>query len=176
MSWTHLGDETRPANLTLPPACQVVLIHTQAEADERIPPLLGKGPLVVHAVPRERVDLRRLLWRGEILDPLDTQNNMAAPLIDGLIVEGGDHPVHPDWVRSLRDQAVAAGVPFCFRGWGEWGPSPDAGLPETLPTYGPSHHHYFDDPPHKVWRFGKDRSGRVLDGRTWDQTPEVDHA
>jgi hypothetical protein len=30
--------------------------------------------------------------------------------------------MHPDWVRSLRDQCVAAGVPFFFKGWGEWAP------------------------------------------------------
>lgn len=29
-------------------------------------------------------------------------------------------PCHPDWVRSLRDQCKVAGVPFFFKGWGEW--------------------------------------------------------
>jgi protein gp37 len=29
-------------------------------------------------------------------------------------------PVHPDWVRSLRDQCAHAGVPFLFKQWGEW--------------------------------------------------------
>ena len=38
--------------------------------------------------------------------------------------ESGPHarPMHPDWARSLRDQCVAAGVPFLFKQWGEWGP------------------------------------------------------
>lgn len=31
-------------------------------------------------------------------------------------------PMHPDWPRSLRDQCVAAGVPFFFKQWGEWAP------------------------------------------------------
>jgi hypothetical protein len=31
--------------------------------------------------------------------------------------------MHPDWLISLRDQcAVAAGVPFLFKQWGEWAP------------------------------------------------------
>jgi protein gp37 len=29
-------------------------------------------------------------------------------------------PMHPAWVRSLRDQCVAAGVPFFFKQNGEW--------------------------------------------------------
>ena len=33
----------------------------------------------------------------------------------------GARPMHPDWVRSLRDQCRAAAVPFFFKGWGEWG-------------------------------------------------------
>jgi protein gp37 len=31
----------------------------------------------------------------------------------------GARPMHPDWVRSLRDQCVAAGVPFFFKSWGK---------------------------------------------------------
>ncbi|MGY6019547.1 DUF5131 family protein [Streptomyces spinosirectus] len=48
--------------------------------------------------------------------------------IDWVIVGGesghGARAVHPDWVRSLRNQTVAAGVPFFFKQWGEWGPAP----------------------------------------------------
>jgi protein gp37 len=39
---------------------------------------------------------------------------------------GPDHrPVDPDWVRRLRDQALAAEVAFFFKQWG--GPTPGAG-------------------------------------------------
>lgn len=42
--------------------------------------------------------------------------------IDWVIVGGesglGARPMHPDWVRSIRDQCVAAGVPFFFKQWG----------------------------------------------------------
>jgi len=42
-------------------------------------------------------------------------------------VTGGEsgpraRPAHPDWFRSLRDQCVAAGVPFFFKQWGQWAP------------------------------------------------------
>ncbi len=41
--------------------------------------------------------------------------------------ESGPHarPMHPDWVRSLRDQCTGAGVPFLFKQWGEWAPVSD---------------------------------------------------
>lgn len=45
--------------------------------------------------------------------------------IDWVICGGetgpGARPMHPDWVRGLRDQCAAAGTPFFFKGWGEWG-------------------------------------------------------
>lgn len=48
--------------------------------------------------------------------------------INWVIVGGesgpGARPMHPDWARSLRDQCTAAGVPFLFKQWGEWGPAP----------------------------------------------------
>lgn len=46
--------------------------------------------------------------------------------IDWLIVGGesgpGARPMHPDWVRDLRDRSVAAGVAFHFKQWGAYLP------------------------------------------------------
>lgn len=33
---------------------------------------------------------------------------------------GGARPMHPAWVRSIRDQCAAAGVPMLFKQWGEF--------------------------------------------------------
>ncbi|MEE9302884.1 MAG: phage Gp37/Gp68 family protein [Thiotrichaceae bacterium] len=45
--------------------------------------------------------------------------------ISWIIVGGesgpGARPMHPDWVRSIRDQCEAVGVPFFFKQWGAWG-------------------------------------------------------
>lgn len=30
----------------------------------------------------------------------------------------GARPMHPDWVREIRDQCIAADVPFFFKQWG----------------------------------------------------------
>jgi protein gp37 len=107
----------------------------------------------------------------------------ADPESDGLhwIITGGEsgrnaRPSHPDWFRSLRDQAQAAGVAFHFKQWGEH--APIDGRPEE------------DDPAVDIYpsgvtpdgristfthmrRVGKARAGRELDGREWNELPEV---
>lgn len=49
------------------------------------------------------------------------------PALDWCIAGGesgpGARPVHPDWLRSVRDQCAAAAVPFFFKGWGAWVPN-----------------------------------------------------
>jgi protein gp37 len=44
--------------------------------------------------------------------------------VDWVIVGGesgaGARPMHPSWVRSIRDQCKSAGVPFFFKQWGEF--------------------------------------------------------
>lgn len=106
----------------------------------------------------------------------------------------GARPMHPVWVRSLRDQATAAEVPFMFKQWGEWKPVAQmtdaeadalylpapAGAPfaRRSPRYGeavlgmggrmlsPSHPDAWRHPTDMhVWRIGKARSGRDLDGQ-----------
>ncbi len=63
--------------------------------------------------------------------------------IDWVIVGGesgpGCRPMQPEWARSIRDQCLAARVPFFFKQWG--------GVRKKL-------------------------TGRVLDGRTWDEFPD----
>lgn len=38
-------------------------------------------------------------------------------------------PMHPFWARNLRDQCAAAGVPFFFKQWGSYKPTPAQPLP-----------------------------------------------
>lgn len=53
--------------------------------------------------------------------------------IDWVVVGGESgvraRPMHPQWVRSLRDQCAAAGVLLLFKQWGEWR-AVDQGEPE----------------------------------------------
>jgi protein gp37 len=110
-----------------------------------------------------------------------TQNAGIHWVIAGGESGPGARPMHPDWVRSIRDQCVSAGVPFFFKQWG----SHDAGERPTdvdelaqlcrksdvqwLNTAGGSTHTDWDTVA--VRKVGKELAGRVLDGVTWDQFP-----
>ena len=69
------------------------------------------------------------------------------------VIVGGEsgakaRPMKPEWARHVRDACIAQGVPFFFKQWGTFGAD---GI-----------------------RRSKARNGRLLDGRTWDETPEVE--
>lgn len=127
-----------------------VSTEDQARADERIPNLL-ETPAAVRFISAEPllgpIDLN-VAWHGE--DALDAEcwgecawcDKGFPPLhncqkgigdwergksgLDWIIAGGesgpGARPMHPDWVRSLRDQCADAGVAFFFKQWGEWEP------------------------------------------------------
>jgi protein gp37 len=92
--------------------------------------------------------------------------------VDWVIAGGesgpGARPMHPDWVRSLRDQCQRAAVPFFFKQWGEWTPIHD--LRANEPGIKGKIWHTFD-PDNSVCKIGKTAAGRLLDGRTWDEMP-----
>lgn len=106
--------------------------------------------------------------------------------IDLVIVGGesghGARPMHPDWVRSLREQCVAAGVAFFFKQWGEWVQAswdvcPDSDMSRNKAVWlgwdgaQAKPYHTGLDNPIGVIRLCKKAAGRQLDGRTWDQMP-----
>ena len=78
-----------------------------------------------------------------------------------IIAEGNEHPIHPDWLRSLRDQCLAANVEFNFASHGQWlhmsqfptGTNDLVGIETT----GPMHSFHA--------KVGRERSGRLLDGQ-----------
>ncbi|KPU83975.1 hypothetical protein JI58_06585 [Marinosulfonomonas sp. PRT-SC04] len=92
-------------------------------------------------------------------------------------------PMHPDWARALRDQCVAAGAPFFFKQWGEWtSHKPKAGgdlggemrkdkVRFVQFNREPDGHFRKGDVIMK--RVGKAAAGRLLDGREWNEMPEV---
>jgi protein gp37 len=72
----------------------------------------------------------------------------------------GARPMRPDWARSLRDQCIAAGVPFFFKQWGEWLPAGCDGATRVL------------NASDCAIRVGKKKAGRQLDGREWNEFPK----
>ena len=95
----------------------------------------------------------------------------------------GARPCHPDWIRSIRDQCQEAAVKFFLKQRGEWLPAweaHDMGIREGRDgNFAKTMIHGFSkiDPAMEVsdvfLRVGKKAAGRELDGRTWDEFPEV---
>jgi protein gp37 len=117
---------------------------TQEEADRNIPILLAT-PAAVHFVSLEPllepIDLTAIACPNGCKppeycsrcdpdgdEPTGTYDVLGAGLLDGVIVGGESglnaRPMHPDWVRPIRDQCEAASVPFFFKQWGEWALAP----------------------------------------------------
>lgn len=126
-------------------------VTTQPRAQWRIPELLKVRAAVrfLSCEPlRGPLDLAYACFNGA--DSYGTLTGIHW-VIAGGESGGGDHPMHPDWVRSLRDQCQAAAVPFFFKQWGDWGPTIDS----------------------PMVKLGKKNAGRLLDGHEWNELPEV---
>lgn len=116
-------------------------ITSQEEADRDIPKLLAV-PARVRFLSMEPllgpVDITDHLW-GRVKAcagcPADgdcdcgfyARSALSGESALNWVIVGGEsgpgaRAMHPDWARSLRDQCAAAGVPFLFKQWGEWGP------------------------------------------------------
>lgn len=85
-------------------------------------------------------------------------------------------PMHPDWVRSLRDECAASNVPFFFKGWGEWIDNQHSNSCEiSLSKFLDAKKYTFGTgiSSTDVRKVGKKASGRLLDGVIHDAFPEV---
>ncbi len=149
-------------------------IENQKRADERIPHILhGLGP--VHFVSVEPVlgGINTSSWFAgyEVIDETSPSGKQLFrcrmcgditprpckypyhPCVGiNFVICGGEtgpgaRPPRPEWICSLRDQCVAANVPFWFKGWG--------------------------GPHHAGWAIdGKLYQGDRLDGHLWHERPE----
>lgn len=173
-----------PDNVWLGTSCE-----DQATANERVPVLL-QVPAAV-----------RFLSCEPLLGPIDFhfQSNcmdyghadFGCPGLDShklhWVIVGGEsgrnaRPMHPDWVRSIRDQCDehrGANIPFFFKQWGEW----------INYDQMPAHWQHklrigesrwpikaFESDNGLIYHFhqlGKSKSGNFLDGKQYLQFPET---
>ena len=140
-----------------------VTVEDQVRADERYPPMKALHDAGFH-------DL--FISNEPALASIDWRPWM--PIIRWAICGGetgrNGRPMRPDWPRSLRDECVAAQVPFFFKHWGEWV------APDHPEFYAPPNraiaHVQSEGPVLTMTRVGKKRTGRLLDGREWNEMPE----
>jgi protein gp37 len=130
-------------------------VENQKTADERIPHLLDNSAPV------------RFLSCEPLVGPIDVSRYLTSGVdwvIAGGESGGSSRPSHPRWFRDLRDQCIDADVPFLFKQWGNWSPLNEAVASLRIQV------HVFAD-GEAVCRHNKKQSGRLLDGRTWDDVP-----
>lgn len=168
------GVRFAPFALPLPNVWLGVSVENQETANERIPILLDT-PAAVRFISAEpllgEIDLNALEWEdapsgqyvigwesclsGKTLDWL-SDKEIDFSKLDWVIVGGESgknaRPMHPDWVRKIRDDCAAANVPFFFKQWGKF-------LPFTNPT--------------GFARVGKKTAGNTLDGAEHLEFPKI---
>ena len=185
-----------PCNAAI--GCTVV---TQEEADRDIPKLLAAKAVLEPAFA--------FLSMEPLLGPVDLWPMLGPHMHKGedregvdWVITGGEtdqgkhkaRPTHPDWLRSIRDQCAAAGVPYHHKQNGEWGPDPELGrdflasdvgvpigsiehLQSSKGSYAVAWQRLDDDGVHargiQLKRLGKKRSGRLLDGVLHDAKPVI---
>lgn len=145
-----------PENAALGTTCE-----DQARADVNLP-----------ALKVAKIELAPLFTFGSF-EPLLGRIVIPRAFMPDWIITGGEtdqgshkaRPTHPDWFRSLRDQAAAAGVPYHHKQNGEWVSVSEAA--------GNGAHFTFEDGA-TVRRVGKKISGRTIDWITHDAFPEVE--
>jgi len=170
---TEKGLDDEPALWPLQNVWNGLTVCNQEEADEKIPEFLkvpGKKFLSIEPMLGP-IDFARVTVEDDIgvdsqIWPLHGSDKIDAVILGGETGPGA-RPVHPDWVRSVRDQCEASNVPFYFKQWGKWVPT------EQLP----------DDVYNHIYRAGGEKFGgdyhhtskpcRLLDGRTHDDLPWV---
>lgn len=167
-----------------------VSVEDQKSADERVP-LLLQTPAAVRFLSAEpllaAIDLTRISQGANCwVDVLNAKwfsyhaigGKLTRPSYFGKldwVIAGGEsgpgaRPMHLEWARSLRDQCIGADVPFFFKQWGEWSPTPVPGPAWMERARRPEN---WREWPDLSWshRKGKKAAGALLDGREWKEFP-----
>jgi protein gp37 len=115
---------------------------------------------------------------------VESRTGQPGSAIDWVIAGGESghsaRPMHPDWVRSLRDQCQSANVPFFFKQWGQWAPHPNppqegiyTGAGIFLQPNGNwvEQGQWWSVKAQAMDKVGKKKAGRLLDGVLHDEFP-----
>ena len=171
-----------------------VSVEDQQRADERIPELMKLAAM----------GWKTMVSAEPLLGPIRIPDGPCGYYCDedvghvdhqrvGWVIVGGEsgpgaRPMHPDWARSIRDQCVAAGVPFFFKQWGEWAEVPHEDYPgspqmieegDVIVAANGQREIVGKDLSLRelegagvaMRRVGKKAAGRLLDGREWNEMP-----
>ncbi|TMR28343.1 DUF5131 family protein [Actinomadura geliboluensis] len=170
-----------------------VSAENQPWAERRIPALI-ETPAAVRFVSAEPllgpINLTRAVWtcgseRAHGLTASYVHAGGCCDRFHGIdwVITGGEsgpgaRPAHPDWFRSLRDQCHAAKVAYFHKQHGAhtWQSPAPARRPDGYVNAATGATRAPGDVPETgqwapVWRVGKKHAGRLLDGRTHNDSP-----
>jgi len=158
-----------------------VSIEDQKTAYERVPDLI-EAPIG---------NQNRFLSIEPLLGPISLEPEWLENL--GGVIVGGEsgpnaRPMHPMWVRSLRDACQSYGVAFMMKQWGEWFPSgqkldpdvPDERMLQAewtkIDFRGNDANSYSPEVFVRTYstiftKLGKKATGRFIDGQEHDELP-----
>lgn len=181
IQWAYV---TRPEAGVLGNLWMGTSVEDQTTADERIPALLATPAAVrflsiepmlgpINLDPRWlRASPSEAFSAGKVTLNMPAWTRFGAYALDWVICGGESgrqaRPMSPAWARSLRDQCVAARIPFFFKQWGEWAPAGQVPVDRDIQDVRVPHAYVAGG---RVARYGKRVTGRLLDGRSWDELP-----
>lgn len=162
-----------------------ITVIDQTEFDRDVPKLVS-------------LDCPNFLSIEPMLGPIDMRAELVGRKVSftsplNWCIAGGEsgtnaRPLHPDWLRGLRDQCATAGVPFHFKQWGMFAPAPVT----PAEFFSPKQQHQGErvvcadgvldglpDNPGESFevmrRVGTAAAGRLLDGAHHNGFPERHH-
>jgi protein gp37 len=192
--WSCEGFESKlrfPKRWPLPNLWLGVTAENQEMADKRIPTLL-QIPAAKRFVSVEPM-LGKINFKNRLLPLVEGAEGEPAIVVErGLdwVICGGEsgfgaRPMHPDWVRYLKDQCKEACVPFFFKQWGEWLPYYDRDIDDpdwkNIPKESKQvcrinlvgGQGFHGDRVVYFKRVGKKAAGRSLDSVEYNDFPDV---
>jgi protein gp37 len=173
--WLDLFGGALPDNLWVG-----TTVENQKYADERIPALMNIPAKV------------RFLSCEPLLGPVDLwsawNKSSDNPITNGIgdeinwVIVGGEsgskaRPMHPSWVRNLRNQCKITGIKFHFKQWGEYAPwNMEFGAIKDYQVAYAERNGTFSEMPSgthmTMCKVGKKKSGRLLDGVEHKEFPK----
>lgn len=145
-------------------------------------PLLGPVDLQEIQLPKE-YDLGGSPFHINCLTGMDDEHFYSRHAKIDWVIVGGEsghkaRPMHIAWVRRIQEDCEANGIPFFFKQWGNWAPM-EFGKVAPYRNFG-----HWDSGGFFVegeisrndkfimGKFDKKKSGRFLDGKTYDEKPQ----
>jgi len=175
-----------------------VSVENQEAANERIPILLNIPCRVKFLSCEPLLENINILKYFELAKDRGIYPFMAGFIkkVDWVIVGGESghnaRPMHPDWVRSIKDQCEKANVPFFFKQWGEWMPDRSFTTIQDISDDPTIHKQEVSlikingihdnrilldgvtEPLYRMVKVGKKKSGNMLDGKQYLEFPKTE--